>query len=678
MSEPRHIYSPTHHHQQELREAKVQHLASDPTGWGDAVPWYLTTINRIKVMAAGVARIIPFLANSGSPTSIGINRPGSRGSSGDAAAIDHEHGTPDIATESTSGWMGSSHVASINANSAHRNATGNPHSTQITDIPNLRAELDGKSNTGHGHGIPDITGLTSALADKAPLASPALTGTPTAPTASQGTNSTQIATTAYVRTAIADLVDTAPGTLDTLNEIAAALGDDPNFAATITNELAGKASTSHDHSHLNFGNPLHGAGDAFSAREDYDVRGGVCTGFGVGPFSPPGVMEWHNIVDIRHRNGGGDGVDSYGGQIAWQMFSGTPRIAFRSRPGTSWGSWVELSRVGHGHSISDVSGLQAILDNRLPRVPVNISNGNANSVLANGIYAGYSVANAPNPSWGVLRVYRAADDSGDQVWQTWTSASYATNQEFRRSSYDFGATWTPWMSNKELDGLGQMHNISWSSSVNVSWFRIGSIRAVNQYDSGIFSGIVVSGAGAANYSDNAAYMVTARLKQQNPMTSPIHIIELSWSQLTGLARYRFGYVVSTDSVSEKVISIYGQRLDGYTGTNCAILTKSGYIGFYPDDVTESEPAGIVYVDPSISAPVQKRAFLIGNGSATHFKLNHGLGTKNVNVVVRMTASPRSRVECIDDLDSDDPLNNIWVGFEGHVPGNNEFEVTVFG
>ncbi|EIS6464773.1 phage tail protein [Escherichia coli] len=75
---------------------------------------------------------------------------------------------------------------------------------------------------------------------KAPLKSPALTGTPTAPTAAQGTNNTQIATTAYVRAAISALVGSSPEALDTLNELAAALGNDPNFATTITNALAGK------------------------------------------------------------------------------------------------------------------------------------------------------------------------------------------------------------------------------------------------------------------------------------------------------------------------------------------------------------------------------------------------------------------------------------------------------
>ncbi|EPN5319602.1 gp53-like domain-containing protein [Escherichia coli] len=82
--------------------------------------------------------------------------------------------------------------------------------------------------------------INDALALKAPLLSPAFTGIPTAPTASQGTNNTQIATTAYVRAAISALVGSSPEALDTLNELAAALGNDPNFATTMTNALAGK------------------------------------------------------------------------------------------------------------------------------------------------------------------------------------------------------------------------------------------------------------------------------------------------------------------------------------------------------------------------------------------------------------------------------------------------------
>lgn len=75
---------------------------------------------------------------------------------------------------------------------------------------------------------------------KADLASPSFTGSPKVPTAAQGNSSQLIASTSFVQTAIAALVASAPGTLDTLKELAAALGNDPNFATTITNLIAEK------------------------------------------------------------------------------------------------------------------------------------------------------------------------------------------------------------------------------------------------------------------------------------------------------------------------------------------------------------------------------------------------------------------------------------------------------
>lgn len=105
---------------------------------------------------------------------------------------------------------------------------------------NQTASEAGLAPASHNHAIANVTGLQGALDAKAPLVSPTLTGTPSAPTAAAATNTTQIATTAFVQAAITALVDGAPGAIDTLNELAAALGDDPNFATTVTNDLAGK------------------------------------------------------------------------------------------------------------------------------------------------------------------------------------------------------------------------------------------------------------------------------------------------------------------------------------------------------------------------------------------------------------------------------------------------------
>ena len=92
------------------------------------------------------------------------------------------------------------------------------------------------------NGITDAytkTQTNEALALKAPLDSPALTGVPTGPTAVIDSNSLQLANTAYVQAAIHAVIAGAPGALDTLKELADALGGDPNFSNTIINALAG-------------------------------------------------------------------------------------------------------------------------------------------------------------------------------------------------------------------------------------------------------------------------------------------------------------------------------------------------------------------------------------------------------------------------------------------------------
>ena len=76
----------------------------------------------------------------------------------------------------------------------------------------------------------------------APKASPEFTGIPTAPTANSGTNSTQLATTAFVKNAIAALVGSAPAALDTLEELARALAGDANLKATLLAEIGKKAN----------------------------------------------------------------------------------------------------------------------------------------------------------------------------------------------------------------------------------------------------------------------------------------------------------------------------------------------------------------------------------------------------------------------------------------------------
>jgi hypothetical protein len=143
--------------------------------------------------------------------------------------------------------------------------------------------------------------IKAALDLKAPLASPALSGVPTAPTANAGTNTTQVATTAFVQGAVSSLVDAAPATLDTLNELAAALGDDPNFATTVSNQIGAKLDSS-----------AYTASDVLTKIKTVD---GALSGLDA------------DLLDGQHAS--------------------------------------EFAAASHSHAISDVTGLQTALDNKV-------------------------------------------------------------------------------------------------------------------------------------------------------------------------------------------------------------------------------------------------------------------------------------------------------------------------
>ncbi|MBQ9488263.1 MAG: hypothetical protein IJU91_10790 [Selenomonadaceae bacterium] len=102
----------------------------------------------------------------------------------------------------------------------------------------IKATIDGNSSTAT-RATSDAAGNVIATT-YAPNFNPVFSGTPQAPTASDGTNNNQLATTAFVQTAIQKLIGTAPATLDTLREISDAINNDENFAATMADTLAGK------------------------------------------------------------------------------------------------------------------------------------------------------------------------------------------------------------------------------------------------------------------------------------------------------------------------------------------------------------------------------------------------------------------------------------------------------
>ncbi|WP_407072688.1 phage tail protein [Pectobacterium carotovorum] len=115
------------------------------------------------------------------------------------------------------------------------NALGNDpnfSTTVLNAITDVKTDAASKLNAH--------ASILDAHPQYAPKASPAFTGTPTAPTAASGSNDTQLATTAFVKAAVAALVNGSPAALDTLQELATALGNDPNFSTTVLNALAAK------------------------------------------------------------------------------------------------------------------------------------------------------------------------------------------------------------------------------------------------------------------------------------------------------------------------------------------------------------------------------------------------------------------------------------------------------
>ncbi len=106
---------------------------------------------------------------------------------------------------------------------------------QVDIAGNLVVNNFTRSTNGYGVGSTTVISQSREL-QNVTLNSSSVTAT----TQSAGNNTTRVATTAFVSTAIANLVDSAPGTLNTLNELAAALGDDANFSTTVTNSIATK------------------------------------------------------------------------------------------------------------------------------------------------------------------------------------------------------------------------------------------------------------------------------------------------------------------------------------------------------------------------------------------------------------------------------------------------------
>lgn len=173
---------------------------------------------------------------------------------------------------------------------------GKVDAAEVADVANSVDwdDVDNKPSTfapsAHNHDdrYYTETEVDGLLAAKAPLASPALTGNPTAPTQDASDDSTKIATTAFVKDVVEAIIGAAPEALDTLKEIADALGEDPNFAGTVTTELGKKLAKASNLSDLD---------DAAAARTNLGL----------------GTMATQNANNVAITGGTIDGVTIDGG-----------------------------------------------------------------------------------------------------------------------------------------------------------------------------------------------------------------------------------------------------------------------------------------------------------------------------------------------------------------------------
>ena len=126
----------------------------------------------------------------------------------EAASTEHTHDIADVnGLQTTLNAKAPLASPTLTGTPVAPTATAGTNTTQIATTAFVATGLSGKANTSHSHAISDVTSLQTSLDAKAPLASPALTGTPTAPTQTEGNSSTRVATTAFVTVAVSRKAD---------------------------------------------------------------------------------------------------------------------------------------------------------------------------------------------------------------------------------------------------------------------------------------------------------------------------------------------------------------------------------------------------------------------------------------------------------------------------------------
>jgi len=232
------------------------------------------------------------------------------------------------------------------------------------------------------------------------------------------------ATTSYVDTAVSNLVDSAPGALNTLNELAAALGDDANFSTTVTNAIAAKANSSHTHG---IGDVTDAArwwnnfGDNHTTRTSFDAEGGaLSTGFGwryiQGNGNGPGTDSSPNqFYGLTVGLGNDYNYDNYGMQLVIPRNTATPYISVRFEEGRSLGAWQKIS-AGYADSAGAVTWANV---SGKPTIPSN------NNQLTNG--AGYITSYTETSTLGQVLTRGNSTNNTIHIFHTDRSYTFQTD-----------------------------------------------------------------------------------------------------------------------------------------------------------------------------------------------------------------------------------------------------------
>ncbi|WP_329518076.1 phage tail protein [Klebsiella pneumoniae] len=290
----------------------------------------------------------------------------------------------------------------------------------------------------------------------APKASPTFTGTPTAPTPANSDNSKKLATTEFVAKALAALAGSAPETLDTLKELADALGNDPNFATTVLNKLAEKLAK--DQNGADIPDPVLfvknlGLGDAsgyvgrllkiqvFTASGTVTKTPGAkkwrikCLGAGAGSSAAPAT----GSNDVSVSNGGGAGAYAEGIYDVSSITTASVVIGSGGAGGTAgsiYGADGGTSSVGS--FISSPGGKAG-----LPAGPANppfqpVSNTNSDGSIGWNI-VGSSGAGA-EPAVAVAYSYAAGSRGSNSIFGVGGSVPAINNPANPGGGYGSGAS----------------------------------------------------------------------------------------------------------------------------------------------------------------------------------------------------------------------------------------------